>query len=107
MNSLSSHVLDTTLGKPAVDLKIELTLPSGRTINAITDKDGRCNNWQGEEIKPGEYHIRFITGKYLVDIHGSGFYPYVDVTFIIAPDSGHYHIPLLISPYGFSSYRGS
>lgn len=72
MNSLSSHVLDTTSGKPAVGLKIELTLPSGLSIDAIADNNGRCNYWQRAETKAGEYHI-----------------------------------PLLPSPYGLSSYRGS
>ena len=107
MNSLSSHVLDTTLGKPAANLNIELTLPSGLKLEAITDSDGRCNDWQGAEIKPGKYHLRFITGEYLARTHGSAFYPYIDVVFNIEPDSGHYHIPLLLSPHGYSSYRGS
>ena len=107
MNTLSSHVLDTTLGKPVASLQIELRLPSGQIIEALTDNDGRCNNWQGTEITAGEYQMRFATGDYLKQQHGSSFYPCVEVTFMIEPDSGHYHIPLLISPYGFSSYRGS
>lgn len=107
MNSLSSHVLDTTIGKPAAGIEIELTLPSGLTIDAITDEDGRCNYWQGAEIKPGQYRIRFLTENYLQAIHDSCFYPFVDVTFNIEEKAGHHHIPLLISPFGFSSYRGS
>lgn len=107
MLSLSSHALDTTLGKPASDLELTLTCPDGSEIAAITNQDGRCNDWQGNVFTPGLYSIRFATGSYLLKHHDSAFYPYVDVHFEMTENGGHYHIPLLLSPYGFSSYRGS
>lgn len=105
--TLSSHVLDTTLGAPAANMHLILTTPEGKIIPVQTDADGRCNHWENEAISPGTYQLRFITGEYLFTQHGSAFYPFVDVHFEITKDGGHYHIPLLISPFGFSSYRGS
>jgi 5-hydroxyisourate hydrolase len=107
VNTLSSHVLDTALGKPAVDMQVELTLPNGDSISKSTNHDGRCADWGKINFDAGVYHIRFQTGQYLLKHHGSQFYPYVDVHFEIVDEGGHYHIPLLISPFGFSSYRGS
>ena len=106
-SSLSSHVLDTTLGKPAEAMKLVLTTPDGQTVEAITNNDGRCNDWGDTEFHAGVYQLRFLTGDYLKEHHQSSFYPQVDICFQISEEGGHYHIPLLISPYGFSSYRGS
>ncbi|NCP64132.1 MAG: hydroxyisourate hydrolase [Paraglaciecola sp.] len=105
--SLSSHVLDTTLGKPAANMRLTLSNASGEQVEAITDADGRCKSWQNMLLKAGIYHLRFHTQDYLLKHHDKGFYPYVDVSFELQADGGHYHVPLLISPYGFSSYRGS
>ena len=105
--SLSSHVLDTTLGKPAANMQLILTTPNGDITRAQTDADGRCNQWGELAFSAGHHQLRFVTGEYLSDRHGSAFYPFVDVHFEITQDGGHYHIPLLISPFGFSSYRGS
>lgn len=105
--SLSSHVLDTTLGCPASAMKLVLTTPSQQQVEAVTDDDGRCNDWGDITLEAGTYQLRFVTGDYLEEHHQSAFYPQVDICFNIAEDGGHYHIPLLISPFGFSSYRGS
>lgn len=107
MNTLSSHVLDTAKGKPAADMQVQLTLPNGDTVSNTTNHDGRCGDWGKVNFEAGIYHIRFLTGGYLLEQHGSQFYPFVDVHFEITNNGGHYHIPLLISPFGFSSYRGS
>lgn len=107
MISLSSHILDTTLGQPVEGMVIELTTPKGQSAQVVTNQDGRCNQWQDIELGPGVHTLRFHTGPYLLAQHGSAFYPYVDIHFEIQPNQGHYHIPLLISPYGYSSYRGS
>lgn len=107
MNSLSSHVLDTTSGKPVANLPITLYLADGTTITVATDADGRCKHWDDVTFNPGTYHLRFHCQEYLQQAHGNSFYPFVDIHFIIKPNSGHYHVPLLISPFGFSSYRGS
>ena len=105
--SLSSHVLDTTLGKPAANMKLALTTLDGQVIVTQTDNDGRCNQWQNYNFQAGEYCLRFFTKDYLLTHHSSAFYPFVDVHFELTENGGHYHVPLLISPFGFSSYRGS
>lgn len=107
MITLSSHVLDTTSGKPAVGMLLTLIQPDGSIVNGKTDEDGRFNQWDDAEFTPGEYCLRFHCQPYLLSTHGQSFYPYVDINFIVGQNTGHYHIPLLISPYGYSSYRGS
>ena len=105
--SLSSHVLDTTLGQPAANMQLSLTTPQGEVISATTNQDGRCNDWQNTVFSPGIYQLRFFTKDYLLAHHSAAFYPFVDIHFELSENGGHYHVPLLISPYGFSSYRGS
>ena len=107
MPSLSSHVLDTSLGLPAKHMDLTLHTPTGKQIQAQTDDDGRCNNWGIKDFDAGVYTLRFHCQPWLLKHHKSTLYPYVDIHFEMAPDGGHYHIPLLISPFGFSSYRGS
>lgn len=107
MNSLSSHVLDTTNGKPARGMGITLMLPNGNTVDTSTNDDGRCNDWKDTTFTAGTYCLRFHCKEYLNNLYGNSFYPFVDIHFEISSDGGHYHVPLLISPYGFSSYRGS
>jgi 5-hydroxyisourate hydrolase len=107
MISLSSHVLDTTNGKPAKNMTLVLTTPSGSEIKGITNRDGRFSDWGDIEFTPGIYSLRFHCKEYLMDNHGASFYPHVDISFEMQANGGHYHVPLLISPYGFSSYRGS
>ena len=105
--SLSSHVLDTTLGQPAANMQLSLTTPQGKVISATTNQDGRCNDWQNTVFSAGIYQLRFFTKDYLLAHHSAAFYPFVDIHFELSENGGHYHVPLLISPYGFSSYRGS
>jgi 5-hydroxyisourate hydrolase len=107
MNSLSSHVLDTTTGKPASNMKITLSTPDGNIIESQTNTDGRCKDWSETVFAAGTYCLRFHCKEYLLVTHGASFYPFVDIHFEISQGGGHYHLPLLISPYGFSSYRGS
>ncbi|RDV27541.1 hydroxyisourate hydrolase [Alteromonas aestuariivivens] len=107
MNTLSSHVLDTTAGCPAAGIPITLTTPDGQSYEGMTDDDGRCKDWGQPTLDAGIYHLRFHCHGYLSTRHGNSFYPYVDIAFELADNGGHYHVPLLISPFGFSSYRGS
>lgn len=97
--SLSTHVLDTSKGRPARDIRVRLELRDGgwRMIaEARTDDDGRIAGLDTPE--PGVYRLVFeVAGE---------FYPEVTVAFRVTDDS-HYHVPLLISPYGYSTYRGS
>lgn len=107
MISLSSHVLDTTSGKPASNMALVLTLPNGDEIKGVTNADGRFNSWGDILFTAGAYSLRFLCKEHLMAAHGESFYPHVDIHFEMLSDGGHYHVPLLISPYGFSSYRGS
>lgn len=107
INTLSSHVLDTTNGKPAAGIMLTLTLPDNTHFAGTTDKDGRFNQWGTIDFLAGEYCIRFHCKDYLISTHGQSFYPFIDIHFEMAKNGGHYHIPLLISPFGYSSYRGS
>jgi 5-hydroxyisourate hydrolase len=97
--SLSTHVLDTSVGRPASGVRVRLELHDAgwRTIaDGHTNDDGRIAGWDTPE--PGVYRLVFeIAGE---------FYPEVTVAFRVSDDS-HYHVPLLISPYGYSTYRGS
>src|SRR5437870_4836378 len=110
MNSLSSHVLDTTLGRPAANLSIRLEqlAPSGgwtTRANRTSNEQGRVMDFgAGAGLEAGVYRLTFETDAYLATVHGQSepFYPDVIVQFRITASSEHYHIPLLLSPYGYS-----
>lgn len=113
MASLSTHVLDTALGRPAAGLGISLARldPSGEWQDlgaAVTNDDGRVANnaLAAEGLTAGTYRLTFETGPYLARTHGKGFYPYAPIVFEITDDQ-HYHVPLLLSPFGIATYRGS
>ena len=104
--SLSTHVLDTSRGRPAADLPVRVDWRDGRSWQPLdegrTDADGRLSGWRVE--RAGEYRLVFATGDYL---GADAFYPEVAVVFLVADPDEHYHVPLLLSPFGYSTYRGS
>jgi 5-hydroxyisourate hydrolase len=103
MSTLSTHVLDTTLGRPAAGVPVRLLDASGAGLaEGTTDTDGRVGSLGGD-LAPGTYTLRFAVAAHQPD----GFYPEVAVTFTVAADQDHYHVPLLLSPFGYSTYRGS
>jgi 5-hydroxyisourate hydrolase len=115
MGRLTTHVLDTASGKPAAGLKIELfrqgeTAPL-KTIH--TNSDGRADGpiLEGAEFAAGQYELRFHAGSYLrasgTKLPEPAFLDVIPIRFGIADASAHYHVPLLLSPYGYSTYRGS
>ncbi|HEX2498818.1 MAG: hydroxyisourate hydrolase [Actinomycetes bacterium] len=107
--SLSTHVLDATTGRPAIGVPVRLERGDGGTLaSAATDADGRIRDWGNAGAdEPGSYRLIFGTGAYFA-VRGIGtFYPEVAVTFAIGDPSEHYHVPLLLSPYAYSTYRGS
>ena len=100
--SLSTHVLDTARGRPAAGVAIELTLPDGSRRDATTDADGRAR--LADTTAAGEYELVFAVGDYFGE---RAFLDRVPVRFTIADPDAHYHVPLLVSPWSYSTYRGS
>lgn len=112
MATLSTHVLDTALGRPVPNLLIVLAMKQADGTwfelgRGQTDADGRIPKSASPELSPGTYRITFETGDYLDRVHGGGFWPEVPLVFNVYEPTGHYHVPLLLSPHGISSYRGS
>ncbi|MCO4769903.1 MAG: hydroxyisourate hydrolase [Deltaproteobacteria bacterium] len=110
MSTISTHVLDTARGRPAAGMVIQLDrlgAAATHVNDGVTDRDGRIGDL-GVDVVPGTYKVTFGTGDYL-SRHGvtEAFYPVVEIVFHIYEDDEHYHIPLLLSPYGYSTYRGS
>ncbi len=113
MNTISTHVLDTSIGKPAKDMPIRLEKQSGTNWTILsqstTNADGRVTNLLGDQSKlePGIYRMHFNVGEYFKAKNLNSFYPFAEIVFEIKGSGEHYHVPLLVSPYGYSTYRGS
>lgn len=112
MAGISTHILDTARGKPAALVPVHLE----RLVNGAwatlgrgeTDSDGRNRALMGvEPLVAGHYRLTFDTGAYFATLGEPGFYPIVQVMFDITDATQHYHVPLLLSPFGYSTYRGS
>ncbi|MGF6176295.1 hydroxyisourate hydrolase [Ensifer sp. 4252] len=113
---LTTHVLDTASGKPAKDLRIELYRIEGERPTHLrsvrTNDDGRCDQplLSGSLMQTGTYELHFHAGDYLGSEAARGANPFLDIIpirFGIDDQGAHYHVPLLLSPYGYSTYRGS
>lgn len=108
MSAVTTHVLDTALGTPAVGVPVRLdrvdASGSAEIGRARTDASGRVSDLGPAELEPGTYRLVFDTAAYA---RAPAFFPEVTVTFTVADGGGHYHVPLLLSPFGFSTYRGS
>ncbi|MFO7856635.1 MAG: hydroxyisourate hydrolase [Paracoccaceae bacterium] len=117
MGRLTTHVLDTARGRPAAGLRIEVFRLAvdarDRVGEAVTDADGRCDAplLEGHAFRAGVYEIVFHAGEWLAkegfDLPSPRFLDDVPVRFGLSEPDGHYHVPLLLSPYGYSTYRGS
>ena len=114
MTGITTHVLDLSVGEPARDMRVTLArLGDGGTWtdlgDSTTDADGRATVLLGDGIvlTAGVYRLRFGLGAYFSARGLETFYPEVDVTFTIRDVSEHYHVPLLVSPFGYSTYRGT
>lgn len=109
-SNLSTHVLDSSLGRPAPGIALELSdAISGRLIaSAETNSDGRVSQWsQAPLLAAGEYKLKFDVAAYFRATNTPAFYPEVVIHFTIIDASQHYHVPLLLSPFAYSTYRGS
>ena|SRR5436190_17048626 len=114
MSAITTHILDTTSGKPGAGIPVVLerkTHTSGwQTVaDGITDIDGRVNDLlpTTEAFLPGHYRLTFDTGGYFAMRTMECFFPLVTVGFAVKDPTQHYHVPLLLSPFGYSTYRGS
>lgn len=113
MSPITTHVLDTSLGRPGAGLAVTLQQRDGagawRDIGSgTTNADGRIADLLGPgTLRSGTYRMRFETGAYFRTRGVAGFYPFVEIAFEVVDASQHYHVPLLISPFGYSTYRGS
>ncbi|MGK9270138.1 hydroxyisourate hydrolase [Williamsia muralis] len=108
MSDLSTHVLDAVTGKPASGLTVILFDSDGaELVSSTTDSDGRIGSLVGGGLTEGVYRLLFDTGKWFADNHLEGFYPEVSITFSVTDTTRHHHVPLLLSPFAYSTYRGS
>ena len=113
MSQITTHILDTATGKPAQNVPIALFMQQGGEWSEIgaglTNEDGRIADLCAAEqvLDAGTYRMHFDTNAYFSAMGEAVFYPWVDVVFSIEADGQHYHIPLLLSPFAYSTYRGS
>lgn len=112
MSRITTHVLDTAKGRPAVGIRVTLeaqTDDGGWTTvgRGHTDADGRAADLFNGDTSARTYRLTFETAAYFAILGVNGFFPIVEIVFEIRDPSQHYHVPLLLSPYGYSTYRGS
>jgi 5-hydroxyisourate hydrolase len=114
MSRISTHVLDTAKGRPAasVPVRLERQDSSGKWLalgSGKTDSDGRCNQLlpEDETLREGAYRLAFDTATYFAANKQTGLYPVVEITFRVGRNESHFHIPLLLSPNGYTTYRGT
>ena len=113
MSQITTHILDTSLGKPAADVPVKLSQKNGEDAwqtlaEGTTNTDGRVADLLPKEtvLPVGIYKITFYTEGYFMSHKRSFFYPLVEIQFYVY-DTSHYHVPLLLNPFGYSTYRGS
>lgn len=108
---LTTHVLDTSSGAPAEGMRLELfegASPDRCVAERVCNSDGRVARLlPGDVIRPGVYMIRFYTAEYFATRGAKCFYPHCDIVFEVEDSTSHYHVPLILSPFGYSTYRGS
>jgi 5-hydroxyisourate hydrolase len=109
---ITTHVLDTAAGRPGKAIAIELERDDGGTWHrvgaGVTDDDGRLRTLTpAGPVDPGAYRLRFHTAAYFAAHHQAAFFPIVEIQFTVVDGAQHHHVPLLLSPYGYSTYRGS
>jgi len=113
MSQITTHILDTSIGKPAKDVAVTLYQRDHSNWREIgsgcTNSDGRVTDLLSADLalSAGHYKLSFQTEPYYQSQQITCFFPYVEIVFQIADDGRHYHVPLLLNPFGYSTYRGS
>lgn len=114
MKRITTHILNTSQGKPAANIDVQLLVQRENTWETLdeerTDTDGRTEFAPADtngHFQAGNYKIKFFTEPYFKQQQIDTFYPWVEIMFKLSDNAEHYHIPLLISPFGFTTYRGS
>ena len=113
MSKITTHVLDVSLGCPAANVPVLLEAQSAsgawsESARGVTDRDGRLKDLAvGKKLSVGIYRLTFDTRAYFARRNIAGLYPQVMIVFEVKDSQEHYHIPLLLSPFGYSTYRGS
>lgn len=111
--TISTHVLDTSIGRPAASIIVQLQRQTGTAwavmSKAVTDKDGRVTALfpPSSAAGAGGYRLTFDVGEYFRARGVESFYAKVSIDFVVRDAAAHYHVPLLLNPYGYSTYRGS
>ncbi len=107
MATLSTHVLDTSVGRAATGIAVALEHDGARIGDGTTDADGRIGAIGPDNLAAGDYMLRFDSGSYFAADGRDCFYPEVVVVFTIANPDQHYHVPVLLNPFGYGTYRGT
>ncbi len=106
--AISTHVLDTSLGKPAAGIGVRLERDGAVLGTGTTDADGRVREWGAEiQLIAGAYRLRFHVTDYFGTAARESFYDDITVDFVVRDAKARYHVPLLLSPFGYATYRGS
>ena len=104
--SVSTHVLDSVLGRPAAGIAVRLLAGDDIVAEGVTDADGRCRLTE-DATAQGAHRLVFATGPWFADQDRATFYPEVVLTFDVREPAEHHHVPLLLAPFAYSTYRGS
>jgi 5-hydroxyisourate hydrolase len=104
--SISTHVLDAVAGRPAVGIAVRLYAGADLLAEGVTDHDGRCRLTESASAE-GLHRLVFLTGAWFADQGTEAFWPEVVLSFTVREPADHHHVPLLLSPYAYSTYRGS
>ena len=112
MSAITTHVLDTSRGRPASGVAVKLERETAHGVwqqigKGVTDADGRARDLMSEGLSEGTYRLSFATGAYFAAQEIETFYREVVLVFTVSDPAQHYHVPLLLSPFGYSTYRGS
>lgn len=115
MSGLTTHILDTAIGRPAAGVSVRVSARRGETVSLLsetrTDADGRARLVEGHDLTVGGYRLEFAVADYFKDagaaVSDPPFLDVVVIDFAVADPAQHHHVPLLVSPFGYSTYRGS